>query len=199
MKTVIKKDFFEMYKSIGIYLVIMILVNILSKFINLLNDSFFVSGMTVGMSMATLNMIFAIDVYKSFDILLYPIDRKELVKAKFIEFLTIALMFLPIVLISFIQIDSGIDFKIIFVSFLFICSITSYLYPLNLKFDGLLKGMGIFLLLIMEVLIGILMFKYNAFVMNLVMNYKIITGVMLILLLYCSYLLSIKIITKKEF
>ena len=192
------------FKSTGIVLIIYIIIGLINK----MDVSFILPFISVVLMIST----FSYDTINSWDVyaITLPNGRKNLVRAKYIATILIVLLFslvsipfsiyLSLPKINMLQIFSSL-IGTIFGTLL----VMSFMYPIIYKF-GIEKARIVIFILIFGIFIagGYLLkyldFSFLANFIDIIANYIIvILLLLLVLLLVISYVISIKIVSKKEY
>lgn len=200
MKTIIKKDIIEQYKLYVTYILICVFALLITRYTNFFGeDSSFANGLIAGMNFAYLNLIFAFDVKRDLNILIYPIKKEDVVRAKFVLFLIGGSIFFGLIITSMSLAVADRRLLNILILICFIYSLITLLLPFNIKFDGALRGIGIAVLILLQIGISFLFFYYRNLIENIVKNHIYIPIIVIVLIVLASYNLSIKFIRRKEF
>lgn len=204
MKAILKKDFYENFKSTMLSIIFILALSISLNSVNSTNSKVFLGRfiLVYGLEIISLNYCLR-DVNNSnyMDYFKYPIKRSDFVNAKYIEFIGIGLIYMGLILLSFKMIKTPPYLTIMLLSLLFILSLISFLLPVAFANKG--KIYPILFLLIIVLFFGLLGFGtnktfkiYNSININ---DIKIIIVLISFIFLTISYVASKFIINRKEF
>lgn len=206
MKAILKKDFYENFKSTMLSIIFILALSISLNSVNSANNKVFLGRfiLVYGLEIISLNYCLR-DVNNSnyMDYFKYPIKRSDFVNAKYIEFIGIGLIYMGLILLSFKMIKTPLYLTITLLSLLFILSLISFLLPLAFAFANKGKIYPILFFLITVLCFGLLGFGtiktfkiYNSINLN---DIKIIIVLISFIFLTISYMASKFIINRKEF
>lgn len=206
MKAILKKDFYENFKSTMLSIIFILALSISLNSVNSANNKVFWGRfiLVYGLEIISLNYCLR-DVNNSnyMDYFKYPIKRSDFVNAKYIEFIGIGLIYMGLILLSFKMIKTPSYLTITLLSLLFILSLISFLLPLAFAFANKGKIYPILFFLITVLCFGLLGFGtiktfkiYNYININ---DIKIIIVLISFIFLTISYMTSKFIINRKEF
>ena len=206
MKAILKKDFYENFKSTMLSIIFILALSISLNSVNSANNKVFWGRfiLVYGLEIISLNYCLR-DVNNSnyMDYFKYPIKRSDFVNAKYIEFIGIGLIYMGLILLSFKMIKTPSYLTITLLSLLFILSLISFLLPLAFAFANKGKIYPILFFLITVLCFGLLGFGtiktfkiYNYININ---DIKIIIVLISFIFLTISYMASKFIINRKEF
>ena len=206
MKAILKKDFYENFKSTRLSIIFILDLSISLNSVNSANSKVFWGRfiLVYGLEIISLNYCLR-DVNNSnyMDYFKYPIKRSDFVNAKYIEFIGIGLIYMGLILLSFKMIKTPPYLTITLLSLLFILSLISFLLPLAFAFANKGKIYPILFFLITVLCFGLLGFGtiktfkiYNSINLN---DIKIIIVLISFIFLTISYMTSKFIINRKEF
>lgn len=206
MKAILKKDFYENFKSTMLSIIFILALSISLNSVNSANSKVFLGRfiLVYGLEIISLNYCLR-DVNNSnyMDYFKYPIKRSDFVNAKYIEFIGIGLIYMGLILLSFKMIKTPPYLTLTLLSLLFILSLISFLLPLAFAFANKGKIYPILFFLITVLCFGLLGFEtiktfkiYNSINLN---DIKIIIVLISFIFLTISYMASKFIINRKEF
>lgn len=206
MKAILKKDFYENFKSTMLSIIFILALSISLNSVNSANNKVFLGRfiLVYGLEIISLNYCLR-DVNNSnyMDYFKYPIKRSDFVNAKYIEFIGIGLIYMGLILLSFKMIKTPPYLTITLLSLLFILSLISFLLPLAFAFANKGRIYPILFFLITVLCFGLLGFGtiktfkiYNSINLN---DIKIIIVLISFIFLTISYMASKFIINRKEF
>lgn len=206
MKAILKKDFYENFKSTILSIIFILILTITSSLKNSGTSEVFLRRFILAYGLVIISLNYCLrDVNNSnyMDYFKYPIKRSDFVNAKYIEFIGIGLIYMGLILLSFKMIKIPPCLTITLLSFLFILSLISFLLPLAFAFANKGKIYPILFLLIIVLCFGLLCFGniktckiYNSINFN---GIKIIIVLISFIFLTISYMASKFIINRKEF
>ena len=206
MKAILKKDFYENFKSTILSIIFILILTITSSLKNSGTSEVFLRRFILSYGLVIISLNYCLrDVNNSnyMDYFKYPIKRSDFVNAKYIEFIGIGLIYMGLILLSFKKIKILPCLTITLLSFLFILSLISFLLPLAFAFANKGKIYPILFLLIIVLCFGLLCFGniktsiiYNSINFN---DIKIIIVLISFIFLTISYMASKFIINRKEF
>lgn len=208
MKAILKKDFYENFKSTILSIIYILALSISLNLVNSATSKVFLRRFIfiLGYGLVIISLNYCLrDVNNSnyMDYFKYPIKRSDFVNAKYIEFIGIGLIYMGLILLSFIMIKIPAYLTITLFSLLFILSLISFLLPLAFAFANKGKIYPILFLLIIVLCFGLLGFGtiktfkiYNFININ---DIKIIIVLISFIFLTISYVASKFIINRKEF
>ena len=206
MKAILKKDFYENFKSTMLSIIFILALSISLNSVNSANNKVFLGRfiLVYGLEIISLNYCLR-DVNNSnyMDYFKYPIKRSDFVNAKYIEFIGIGLIYMGLILLSFKMIKTPPYLTITLFSLIFILSLISFSLPLAFAFANKGKIYPILFFLITVLCFGLLGFGtiktfkiYNSINLN---DIKIIIVLISFIFLTISYMASKFIINRKEF
>lgn len=206
MKAILKKDFYENFKSTILSIIYILALSISLNLVNSANNKVFLGRFILVYGLVIISLNYCLrDVNNSnyMDYFKYPIKRSDFVNVKYIEFIGIGLIYMGLILLSFIMIKIPPYLTITLFSLLFILSLISFLLPLAFAFANKGKIYPILFLLIIVLCFGLLGFGtiktfkiYNSININ---DIKIIIVLISFIFLTISYVASKFIINRKEF
>lgn len=206
MKAILKKDFYENFKSTILSIIYILALSISLNLVNSATSKVFLGRFILVYGLVIISLNYCLrDVNNSnyMDYFKYPIKRSDFVNAKYIEFIGIGLIYMGLILISFIMIKIPAYLAITLFSLLFILSLISFLLPLAFAFANKGKIYPILFLLVIVLCFGLLGFGtiktfkiYNSININ---DIKIIIVLISFIFLTISYVASKFIINRKEF
>ena len=206
MKAILKKDFYENFKSTILSIIFILILTITSSLKNSGTSEVFLRRFILSYGLVIISLNYCLrDVNNSnyMDYFKYPIKRSDFVNAKYIEFIGIGLIYMGLILLSFKMIKTPPYLTITLLSLLFILSLISFLLPLAFAFANKGKIYPILFFLITVLCFGLLGFGtiktfkiYNSINLN---DIKIIIVLISFIFLTISYMASKFIINRKEF
>ena len=208
MKAILKKDFYENFKSTILSIIYILALSISLNLVNSTTSKVFLRRFIfiLGYGLVIISLNYCLrDVNNSnyMDYFKYPIKRSDFVNAKYIEFIGIGLIYMGLILLSFIMIKIPPYLTITLFSLIFILSLISFLLPLAFAFANKGKIYPILFLLIIVLCFGLLGFGtiktfkiYKSININ---DIKIIIVLISFIFLTISYMASKFIINRKEF
>lgn len=132
MKAILKKDFYENFKSTMLSIIFILALSISLNSVNSANSKVFLGRfiLVYGLEIISLNYCLR-DVNNSnyMDYFKYPIKRSDFVNAKYIEFIGIGLIYMGLILLSFKMIKTPPYLTITLLSLLFIKPYIFFIAP----------------------------------------------------------------------
>lgn len=206
MKAILKKDFYENFKSIFVNIIFLILFIFILNRINIADDLRKTLLLVLAASSVIILVNFSTrDINNSSfkDLLRYPIERKEILKVKYFEYISLSIFYIVLGFFCYyLAGENSENFLLLFFTFDLLSSLISFTIPICLYFSGKNKSFEIIYIVLVSALFKVIIDLFIKIGSNLnisVYAYVVIMIILTIIIYLLSFFTGSKIIRKKEF